>query len=99
MSVLSEHSVTVSVALLFALLGFAAIWLVSGWRKDASLVDIAWAAGFIVQLVLIAFLTASSGERASILLALIGLWSLRIGWTLVRHRIHEELEDARDTSM
>ena len=99
MSVLSEHSVTLSVALLFALLGFAAIWPVSVRRKDASLVDIAWGPGFIVQLVLIAFLTAASGERASILLVLIGLWSLRLGWTLVRRRIHEGHEDARYTSM
>lgn len=99
MAALSEHSVTLAAALAAALIGFALIWPVSVARKDVSLVDILWGPGFLVQLAIVAWLTAASGARAILLLSLVGLWSLRLGWTLIRRRIREGHEDARYGSM
>ena len=99
MAVLSEHSVTLAAALVVALIGFAMIWPVSVARRDASLVDVVWGPGFIVQLGVVAILASASGGRARLLLILVGVWSLRLGWTLIRRRVRECREDARYTAM
>lgn len=99
MAVLSEHSVTLAAALAVALIGFALIWPVSVSRKDVSLVDIVWGPGFFIQLAIVAWLAPASGARAVLLLSLVGLWSLRLGWTLIRRRVREGREDARYRSM
>jgi len=60
------------------------LWLVSLWRKDASIVDIFWGLGFVI---LIAFYSRQAGNgtpHALLSAALVGVWGLRlsahIGW-------------------
>lgn len=82
-----------------ALIGFCAIWPLSVWRRDASLVDAAWGPGFAVQLLIAASVAAQLGARAGLLLALVCLWSARLGFVLLRRRWREGHEDGRYTSI
>ena len=87
------------VPLIVALTGFCLIWPVSLWRQDASLVDVAWGPGFAVQIMLAAGLAATFGERAVLIGTLVGIWSLRLGFVLIRRRIREGHEDGRYTDI
>lgn len=78
---------------------FLALWPVSVWRKDASLVDLVWGPGFIVQAIVAAYFVPALGDHGVVLLILIGVWSLRLAWTLGRRRWIEGHEDARYTSL
>ena len=59
-------------------LALTLLWLVSLWRRDASLIDIFWSLGFL----LCAGIYRSHGSEASprqlLVLALLALWSLRL---------------------
>lgn len=85
--------------LTLALICFAAVWPFSVWRRDASLVDVLWGPGFLLQILLVAFLVPVSGARAVLLISVIGVWSLRLAWVLIRRRIKEGHEDSRYTSV
>lgn len=85
--------------LLCALVCFSAIWPLSVWRRDASLVDLAWGPGFLVQLAISGLFLPELGERAILLLSVVGIWSLRLSWTLTGRRIREGHEDPRYTSL
>ena len=82
-----------------ALVGFCMLWPISLWLRDASLVDIAWGPGFAVQLLVAATLADTTGPRALLLVSLVCLWSLRLGFVLIRRRIREGREDARYTTI
>lgn len=82
-----------------ALIGFLAIWPVSVLRQDVSLVDLAWGPGFLVQLCVAALVAGSLDVRGQILLLVVGLWSLRLAWTLGGRRIREGREDPRYVSI
>lgn len=85
--------------LAIALIAFVSIWPFSVLRHDASLVDLAWGPGFILQLLIAAFLVEGLGARDFLLLSVIGAWSLRLGWLLARRRFREGHEDPRYTSV
>ena len=87
------------VPLLVALVGFCLIWPASVWRRDASLVDIVWGPGFAVQCVVAAWLAAATGARTMLLLALVTIWSVRLGFVLIRRRVREGHEDGRYTAI
>ena len=75
---------------------FVALWPVSLLRRDASLVDAWWGPGFLACLALVWSLSgAPEHARALLLLALVGVWSLRLGFVLMRRRLAEGEEDAR----
>ncbi|MCU0513981.1 MAG: DUF1295 domain-containing protein [Anaerolineae bacterium] len=60
------------------------LWLLSLWRRDASIVDIFWGSGFVILVWLWAALTAGDPLRRGLLLLAVTLWGLRLtlylGW-------------------
>ncbi|MEM9098452.1 MAG: DUF1295 domain-containing protein [Pseudomonadota bacterium] len=82
-----------------AMVGFLALWPLSVLRKDASLVDAWWGPGFFAQAVCAALLIGTVGAHQILLLGLIGLWSARLGFVLIRRRVREGHEDPRYTSL
>lgn len=87
------------VPLIATLTGFAALWPVSVVRRDASLVDLAWGPGFSVQLVIAAALLGATDARDLVMIALVTVWSVRLGIQLGRRRWREGREDARYRSV
>jgi len=65
---------------LAAFTAMALLWLVSLWRRDASIVDIWWGPGFAL-IAAVAFALGSGGDpaRRALSLALVSLWGLRLG--------------------
>ncbi|MEL7470657.1 MAG: DUF1295 domain-containing protein [Pseudomonadota bacterium] len=82
---------------LIAVAFFSLIWPFSVLRKDASMVDLAWGPGFLLQFAVAYGLSADGGQRPEILLVLIAVWSARLGATLVRRRFADGYEDPRYT--
>lgn len=76
---------------------FALVWPISVRLRDASLVDLAWGPGFLVQLVVAAVFVPELGQRAVLLLCVVGVWSARLSWTLAGRRFREGHEDPRYT--
>ncbi len=60
------------------------LWLVSLWRRDASLIDIFWGPGFLLCAGIYRSYGPEASPRQLLVLALVALWSLRlaghIGW-------------------
>ena len=83
--------------LIAALLLFCAIWPLSVARRDASLVDLAWAPGFAIQLAIAIGVVGTATAHAWVLLALVTLWSGRLFVVLAGRRWREGHEDARYT--
>lgn len=86
--------------LIALLLAFATLWIVSLFRRDASIVDPAWGPGFLLATGL-AFTAGPGGGRPLLTLALVAVWALRLGgylWWRARsagpaddaHRGHRE---------
>lgn len=80
----------------FSLAVFILLWPVSLWRKDASVVDLAWAPCFGVG-AWIAWERAGGPMDPRVLLALglITLWSLRLTGLMVARKRREQREDPR----
>jgi steroid 5-alpha reductase family enzyme len=53
-------------------------WTISVWRRDASLVDIVWGLGFVVVATASALVGGGADSRRLLLLALVGVWGLRL---------------------
>lgn len=71
------------------------LWLVSLARRDASIVDPAWGPMFLVVAGAAAFAAGAATEpRALLILALVAVWSLRLGSHLLRRYVREG-EDSR----
>ncbi len=64
--------------LIALLLAFATLWIVSLFRRDASIVDPAWGPGFLLATSL-AFTQGPGGGRALLTLALVAVWAVRLG--------------------
>ena len=63
----------------FALLvATSALWLVSLWRRDASIVDPFWGLAFVMVACLSLWLTGQQSIRAIILCALVSVWGSRL---------------------
>lgn len=75
---LSELTFTVVVAALTAL------WLVSLFTRDASLVDIFWGPGFVIVASIAAALGAGPAPRRVLVWTLTAIWGLRLGAHLLR---------------
>jgi steroid 5-alpha reductase family enzyme len=54
------------------------VWLVSLVRRDASIIDVFWALGFVALAWLYNWLTEASTPRAHLVLALVTLWGVRL---------------------
>ncbi|MEM9058879.1 MAG: DUF1295 domain-containing protein [Pseudomonadota bacterium] len=82
---------------LVAAVAFVSIWPVSIARSDASLVDLAWGPGFLLQFAVAYAMSGAVDGRPLVLLCLIGIWSARLGVTLIRRRLTDGHEDPRYT--
>lgn len=71
-----------------------ALWLVSLRLRDSSIVDIAWGPTFVLVAGLGAVLGGGWAGRQLLLLAMVGLWGLRLGWH-IRRRNRGRGEDPR----
>ena len=56
-----------------------ALWMISLWRRDASVVDVYWGPGFAVVGTVAAIAGEATGPRSPLVLALVALWGLRLG--------------------
>lgn len=79
--------------LALALVSVAA-WLVSVVRRDVSIVDSLWSLMILLCLLVYVFYTASPGPRTGLLVALLGIWALRLS-LYITVRNHGEPEDRR----
>lgn len=70
------------------------LWLIYYFYRNAGIVDIGWAAGFLIAMVSYFTLGAGDWLKSSILLAMVVGWSVRLGWHLFR-RYQHTAEDAR----
>ena len=77
-----------------------ALWAVSVFLKDASIIDIFWGPGFGL-IALVTFLSSDAkGPLTLLLMGLTLLWSIRLGFYLcTRWLAHDRREDARYASM
>jgi steroid 5-alpha reductase family enzyme len=53
-------------------------WLISVWRRDASIVDIVWGLGFVVVAVTAAVVGDGADSRRWLLAVLVGIWGARL---------------------
>jgi steroid 5-alpha reductase family enzyme len=81
-----------SAAAIFGIM--VALWLLSLRLEDASIVDIAWGPLFVVVALLGFFLGDGWHGRKVLMLAMVGLWGLRLGWH-IRRRNRGRGEDPR----
>ena len=83
-------------ALALGLGGFAVLWPLSVKLRDASIVDAWWGPGVLASALLVWMLSGAAAEpRALVVLALAGLWGMRLGFVLMRRRARHGGEDAR----
>ena len=87
------------VPLVVGLALFLTLWPVSILKRDVSIVDFVWGPGFALQLGVALYVAAAFGERAVLVLVLVVVWSVRLGWTLIRRRLREGHEDPRYASI
>ena len=87
------------IPLFAALLAFVALWPISLRVRDASIVDFAWAPGFLGQLGIAIVLIPEAGARTWLVLALVAAWSARLTVTLTARRLREGHEDPRYTAI
>jgi len=83
------------VALGVALILFAAVWPLSVIRRDASLADLLWGPGFLLNCGIAAIFADTVHGAGWLVLALVALWSGRIAVTLTGRRLREGREDPR----
>ncbi len=82
-----------------AILTVAAVtWVVSLHKNDVSIVDGVWGAFFVVAAAAYAVLSAGSGPRTLLLLALVALWAVRLSVYIIWRNWGEE-EDYRYREM
>lgn len=79
---------------LAAFAAFAALWLWSLHSRDVSVVDLWWGPGFLWIGVVAQAVSWPPSARGLLVLALVGLWGLRLGIHLFR-RNHGQPEDFR----
>ena len=72
-----------------------ALWPISVWLKDVSIVDILWAPAFAVITWVNATITPIHDARAWIVLALVSIWALRLGSHVFQRWLRLKHEDYR----
>lgn len=85
-------------ALVATAIAFAILWVRSLRTADCGIVDLYWGFGFAV-IAWIEFLAAPTRGPALLLLALVTLWSLRLGIHLTRRHMGAHEEDPRYAKM
>jgi steroid 5-alpha reductase family enzyme len=78
---------------------FAALWYVQTRTRDASHVDVGWAAGLGFMGLLCAALGAGDPDRRALVAAMASLWSARLAWHLYVDRVRGRPEDGRYASL
>lgn len=84
-------------AAVFALM--TVMWGVSVARRDASVADPTWPVLFLLAALVFAARQEPFGARSGLLLALVLLWSLRLGGYLTWRNLEEDEEDKRYRTM
>jgi steroid 5-alpha reductase family enzyme len=75
---------------------FAGLWLLQVRSRNATSVDVAWAAVIGALAVIAAILATGSGPQRALGATLAGLWSARLSWYLLVNRVMtESKEDGR----
>ena len=74
---------------------FAALWAVQRRTKDASLVDVGWAAGLGAMALLCAAVLPGDPGRRALVGAMGAAWSARLAWHLYTDRVRGKGEDGR----
>lgn len=74
---------------------FAALWLVARRARDASHVDVGWAAGLGFMGLLCAATGSGDPGRRTLVAAMASLWSARLAWHLYADRVRGKAEDGR----
>lgn len=74
---------------------FAGLWAVQRRTKDASLVDVGWAAGLGAMALLCAAVLPGDPARRALVGAMGALWSARLAWHLYVDRVRGKAEDGR----
>ena len=75
-----------------------AVWGVSVWRRDVSIIDPFWGLGFVVVAWIAAAASDGNPGRRALLVTLTTLWGLRLFVFLLR-RNHGKPEDFRYAAM
>jgi steroid 5-alpha reductase family enzyme len=88
--------------LVLAVYGWAAasslmliLWLISLKTKNAAIVDVGWTFGLLSCAVVYAFFASGYSLREALLLAMVGLWALRLGGYLFLTRVWKQPEEGR----
>src|ERR1700760_2208729 len=87
------------ITLLAAFAMMTALWPVSRWLKDVSIVDILWAPAFAVVAWASAALSPVRDARGAVLLGLVTLWAIRLGAHVFRRWRRLGHEDYRYTAI
>lgn len=77
---------------------FTLLWLVSLWRRDASIADPFWGPGFVLAALTYYLVDGGRTARGTLVLVLVLAWALRLGGHLLR-RNRREGEDPRYRAM
>jgi steroid 5-alpha reductase family enzyme len=100
MTELTGYGLPLTVTLAATLVVFSFLWLIHDRRKDASIVDYWWAAGFAAIAWIHLALTARLGPIQFFVTAAVTVWAVRLTYHLVaRHRAKGGVEDIRYTRM
>jgi hypothetical protein len=76
---MSELATTLSVTAAAVALLMVSVWLLSVWKRDASIVDVAWGPGFAL-IAAVAFMVSDGAlSRRALVTALVVVWGLRLG--------------------
>lgn len=70
------------------------LWIIFFFRRNAGIVDIGWALGFVISSWVFFFLGAGYGPKKWVLTTMVTVWALRLAWHLY-HRFIISKEDPR----
>ena len=74
------------------------VWVVSVWRRDASIVDLVWGLGFVLVAWAVRLTVEGDPARQWLLVGMVTVWGLRLSGYLV-WRNHGRGEDFRYQAM
>ncbi len=95
---MSSHADVLATAALLVLVIVVATWVASVVLTDASIIDVVWGAGFVAIAVVSALTGDGDGDRSILLVAMVGVWGLRLAGYLW-WRNHGRGEDPRYQAM
>lgn len=74
---------------------FLALWPVSVALRDVSVVDAWWGPGFLACMAAVWWIGGGDDPRSLLLMALVGVWAIRLGGMMVARRVRHGEEDRR----